>query len=42
MNFGWAVGLAMGVWISGGISEGHVNPAVCIKKNLIETSSNFQ
>ena len=23
------VGIAMGVWVSGGISGGHINPAVC-------------
>lgn len=28
LNFGWAVGVAMGVWVSGGISGGHINPAV--------------
>ncbi|KAF8964774.1 putative aquaporin 6 [Flammula alnicola] len=28
VNFGWAIGLAMGAWISGGISGGHLNPAV--------------
>jgi aquaglyceroporin related protein len=30
INVGWAVGTAMGVWISGGISGGHINPAVTI------------
>jgi aquaglyceroporin related protein len=28
INFGWAVGIAMGVWVAGGISGGHINPAV--------------
>ena len=28
VNFGWALGLTLGVWVSGGISGGHVNPAV--------------
>lgn len=28
INFGWAVGVAMAVWISGGISGCHNNPAV--------------
>jgi len=28
VNFGWAIGLALGVWISGGISGGHINPAI--------------
>lgn len=28
INFGWAAGTAMGVWVSGGISGGHINPAV--------------
>ena len=30
INFGWALGLALGVWVSGGISGGHVNPAVSL------------
>ncbi|KAH9948893.1 aquaporin [Amylocystis lapponica] len=30
LNFGWAVGVALGVWLSGGISGGHINPAVTI------------
>lgn len=30
VNFGWAIGLAMGAWISGGISGGHLNPAVTL------------
>ncbi|KIJ17816.1 hypothetical protein PAXINDRAFT_9757 [Paxillus involutus ATCC 200175] len=29
-NFGWASGVAFGVWVSGGISGGHLNPAVTI------------
>jgi len=24
----WRLGLAMGAWVSGGISGGHLNPAV--------------
>jgi aquaglyceroporin related protein len=28
LSFGWAVGVAVGVWIAGGISGGHINPAV--------------
>ncbi|KAG2151318.1 major intrinsic protein superfamily membrane channel protein [Suillus clintonianus] len=28
LNFGWAAGVALGVWIAGGISGGHINPAV--------------
>jgi aquaglyceroporin related protein len=28
INIGWAVGTALGVWVSGGISGGHINPAV--------------
>ena len=28
LNFGWAVGTAMGVWVAGGVSGGHINPAV--------------
>ncbi|KAJ3513492.1 hypothetical protein NLJ89_g2913 [Agrocybe chaxingu] len=30
LNFGWGVGTAMGVWVSGGISGGHINPAITI------------
>jgi len=28
--FGWGIGLALAVWVSGGISGGHVNPAVTL------------
>ncbi|TFK52238.1 major intrinsic protein superfamily membrane channel protein [Heliocybe sulcata] len=30
LNFGWAVGTSLGVWISGGVSGGHINPAVTL------------
>ncbi|KAJ6585236.1 aquaporin-like protein [Mycena capillaripes] len=30
ISVGWGVGTAMGVWVSGGISGGHINPAVTI------------
>jgi len=30
VNFGWALGLTLGVWVSGGISGGHVNPAITL------------
>ncbi|CAE7062573.1 unnamed protein product [Rhizoctonia solani] len=30
ISFGWAVGVALGAWVSGGISGGHINPAVTI------------
>lgn len=30
VSFGWAVGVALGVWICGGISGGHINPAVTL------------
>jgi len=30
LNTGWAVGGAVGVWVSGGISGGHINPVVTI------------
>ncbi|THG97635.1 hypothetical protein EW026_g4398 [Hermanssonia centrifuga] len=30
LSFGWAVGTSLGVWVSGGISGGHINPAVTI------------
>ncbi|KAF9241158.1 major intrinsic protein superfamily membrane channel protein [Melanogaster broomeanus] len=29
-NFGWAIGLSLGVWTCAGISGGHVNPAVTL------------
>jgi aquaglyceroporin related protein len=28
ISFGWAVGTALGVWFAGGVSGGHINPAV--------------
>ncbi|KAJ7501537.1 putative aquaporin 5 [Mycena galericulata] len=28
--FGWAVGLSLGIWVSNGISPGHINPAVTL------------
>ncbi|KAF8639161.1 hypothetical protein AX17_001649 [Amanita inopinata Kibby_2008] len=30
INFGWAIGAALGVWVSLGISGGHINPAVTL------------
>ncbi|KAI0075085.1 aquaporin [Panus rudis PR-1116 ss-1] len=33
--FGWAVGAALGVWVSSGISGGHINPAVTISFALL-------
>ncbi|KAJ7777843.1 aquaporin-like protein [Mycena maculata] len=30
ISFSWAVGTAMGVWVSVGISGGHINPAVTL------------
>lgn len=27
---GWGVGIALGAWVSGGISGGHINPAVSL------------
>ncbi|KXN82857.1 hypothetical protein AN958_02131 [Leucoagaricus sp. SymC.cos] len=30
LAFGWGVGVAMGVYVSGGISGGHINPAVTL------------
>ncbi|THV05801.1 putative aquaporin 4 [Dendrothele bispora CBS 962.96] len=30
ISFGWAVGVAMGLWVSVGISGGHLNPAVTL------------
>ncbi|KAF9530616.1 aquaporin-like protein [Crepidotus variabilis] len=29
-NLGWAIGLALGVWTTAGISGGHVNPAITL------------
>ncbi|KAF8470352.1 aquaporin [Gautieria morchelliformis] len=30
VSLGWAVGIALGVWVCGGISGGHINPAVTL------------
>lgn len=30
INFGWAIGTAIGVWVGAGISGGHINPAVTL------------
>ncbi|TFY80758.1 hypothetical protein EWM64_g3254 [Hericium alpestre] len=30
LNFGWAIGASLGVWVSGGVTGGHINPAVTI------------
>ena len=30
VNFGFAVGIALGVWVTEGISKSHINPAVTI------------
>jgi aquaglyceroporin related protein len=30
ISFGWAIGTALGVWVSSGISGGHINPAVTL------------
>jgi len=30
ISFGWAIGTSLGVWASGGISGGHINPAVTL------------
>ncbi|KII91664.1 hypothetical protein PLICRDRAFT_173481 [Plicaturopsis crispa FD-325 SS-3] len=30
ISFGWACGTALGVWLSAGISGGHINPAVTL------------
>ena len=39
LNFAWAVGVAMGVWVSGGISGGHINPAVGGRQTDVKVSS---
>ncbi|KAJ3524467.1 hypothetical protein NM688_g8556 [Phlebia brevispora] len=38
LAIGWACGTALGVWVSGGISGGHINPAVTI---ALATFRNF-
>ncbi|KAI9573563.1 aquaporin [Boletus coccyginus] len=30
VNFGWATGVAVGVWVCAGVSGGHINPSVTI------------
>ncbi|KAE8257655.1 hypothetical protein A4X13_0g2221 [Tilletia indica] len=30
VSFGWGIGVAMGVYVAGGVSGGHINPAVTI------------
>ncbi|ETW81616.1 aquaporin [Heterobasidion irregulare TC 32-1] len=30
LNFGWACGAALGVWVSGGVTGGHINPVVTL------------
>jgi aquaglyceroporin related protein len=30
LNLGYAIGIALGAWVSGGISGGHINPAVTL------------
>ncbi|KAH7914294.1 major intrinsic protein superfamily membrane channel protein [Hygrophoropsis aurantiaca] len=30
LNLGWAIGVALGVWVCGGITGGHINPAVTL------------
>ncbi|KAG8935901.1 hypothetical protein FRC02_005656 [Tulasnella sp. 418] len=30
ISFGWGIGVAVGVWVAGGISGGHLNPAVTL------------
>lgn len=32
MSLGWGAGLALGVWVSLGISQGHINPAVTLSR----------
>jgi len=34
ISFGWAIGTALGVWVSGGISGGHINPAVTLAQAI--------
>ncbi|TFK73625.1 putative aquaporin 4 [Pluteus cervinus] len=29
-NIGWALGVSLGVWVCGGVSAGHINPAITI------------
>ncbi|QRV73544.1 aquaporin, Major intrinsic protein family [Ceratobasidium sp. AG-Ba] len=30
LSFGWSAGIALGAWVSAGISGGHINPAITI------------
>jgi len=30
ISLGWGIGVALGVWVSGGISGGHINPAITL------------
>ncbi|KAK9898544.1 aquaporin [Cystobasidium minutum MCA 4210] len=30
VSFGWGIGVGIGVWVAGGISGGHINPAVTL------------
>ena len=32
MDLAWGAGLALGVWISLGVSQGHINPAVTLSQ----------
>ncbi|KAI9573565.1 major intrinsic protein superfamily membrane channel protein [Boletus coccyginus] len=41
LNFGWAIGLAMGVWSCATISGGHVNPAACYVTLAFASVRNF-
>jgi len=34
ISFGWAVGTGIGIWVSGGYSGGHINPAVTISQAI--------
>jgi len=32
--FGWAIGTALGIWVGGGFSGGHINPAVTLSQAI--------
>ncbi|KZV75255.1 aquaporin [Peniophora sp. CONT] len=36
-SFGWALGAACGVWISGGVSGGHINPVVTLSMAIFRS-----
>lgn len=35
VTLGWSIAVSMGVWISGGVSGGHINPAVSLALTIV-------